>query len=116
MPNFFLFSLFAFSNSRLSPIIVQIYSELLKNLRQRKVLFYLISCLKIDVINFSYAIKCSASGLRGKGGVTGVPITSNQYLRFLSLAHLNNGPEFCKLIIGWYPLCFFYFGGDSQSG
>ena len=45
----------------------------------------------------------------GRNGGPKAHLSSNQYLQFLSLAQLNNEPEFYKLIIGWYPLYFIIF-------
>ena len=52
----------------------------------------------------------------GGGGSPEAPLSSNQYLQLLSMAHLNNEPEFYKLIIGWYLLYFFCFEGGNQFG
>ena len=62
------------------------------------------------VLLFKFFVFCLYvfSFFRGDGSPK-APLSSNQYLQFLSLAQLNNEPEFYKLIIGWYPLYFIIF-------
>ena len=71
-------------------------------------------CFVLFCFCFCFVFFLGAGG--GGGGSPEAPLSSNQYLQLLSMAHLNNEPEFYKLIIGWYLLYFFCFEGGNQFG
>ena len=72
-------------------------------------------CFVLFCFCFCFVFFFGAGG-GGGGGGREAPLSSNQYLQLLSMAHLNNEPEFYKLIIGWYLLYFFCFEGGNQFG